>query len=164
MANEVENYPVEIVELPARSSLIDITTEISTGVYRSDKMKVGVNAGVEVIAYKTGVNTQATGIIALDWNCSEMSVIPAFLEIINTASGKALGNVQIKLQKDSGDGDIILPELLSNFQAFFRYRIPVYGLIPELLSDSDIINLEILAGSTGSTTCDFRLYGTAYDV
>lgn len=161
---QIAGYAVSGTELPADTTLFDKSVIISLGptVWQTQSHPYSQLKGI--IASKIGVDMSTTGVIALDRKCSAKSVVPYRLEIINTTSAAGLGDIEIRLQKNGGIGDILKGTTLTNFAADGNWNIFIMGALPQLLIDSDTINLEKLIASSGANVCDFLLYGGDRDV
>lgn len=161
---KISEYAVVGAELPADTTLFDKSVIISLGptVWQTQSQPYSQLKGI--IASKIGVDMSTTGVIALDWKCSAKSVVPHRLEIINTTSGEGMAVIQIRLQKNAGVGDVMPTYTLSGFAADGSWSILIMGALPQLLSDSNTINLEKLVASGAGVICDFLLYGGDRDV
>lgn len=167
MANDkISTYLIQLTQLPSDFDLMDVSVLISTDpdVWETRSVPYSLMKGTDIIAFKLGVDTAILGVVALDWNCSGKRVIPSRVEIINTAASKGLGNLTIQIQRNAEIGNVLPAELINAIVVDGSYILPIMGAIPEILSDSDTINLEIVIESDSPTTHDIIVYGTHQDV
>lgn len=162
-------YPIVGAELPADSTLIDVSVLISSGpdVFDTRSIPYEFLKGNNIIAFEDAVDMGigSTGnIISLDWNCSGKTVTPTHLKLKNTAGAKGGGSIQIQIGSTSGGSDILPLTTLTDYSLNGSYIILLMGSLPEMLSDSDTFFLKIVEGATAAHTDDIELYGNHKDV
>lgn len=107
----------------------------------------------------------ATGKFDFIWNSTtiDKETLADVLWIKNVVSSKSLDDLEIQVNKKLvGSGDIVPFIRLIGFSAGAWYKIPIGGLIPSLLSDSDDYELEIISDA-GIAFCDFFITGFEQD-
>lgn len=155
-------YPIEIIELPNGDSLIDISTLVSPGVYRSDKVKYQTIAGTDLIAYALAVDFGSTGATSLTFNCTSKIIIPKYVQIVNTANGKTISIPTIRIQTVGGiDGEIMPLQLLSSHTKLGASIVNLSGFVEAVDTDGGAdIEFEITDGIDSGTFSDVYIYGT----
>jgi len=159
----IEDYSIEQTELPLDDYLYDQSTEVSPAVYRSDKVKYGILKGINKLASGT-VDFNTAAVTGLTNNFSGKSVTPTMIRIKNTAFGKGLSGVAVRINKNAGVGDIMPLETMVSFGADQTYILYLMGALPEDLIDTDTFNFEIVDVAGNPNTCDVEIYGTHEDV
>ena len=156
MGNKISTYTNTVDKLAPDTGQFDVSDP--TGALESKRHLFQYFKGVNLLASAIGVDTSTAAVTAMTLNFSDKEVFPTHLIVINTATGKGLPNIEVRINKDSGTGDIMKTERLSGMVADGTYIFPISGYIPQLL-DSHVQNLEVVTASTAATTCDFFTLG-----
>lgn len=163
MSEKISLYVNSIVKLPHNQSVVDVSQFLDPG-FQTAKMEIGV-LGLTMLLASGSIDTGSTGTTTLTWNCSGKSVTPTLLVIQNTAGGKAMGLIRIKIQKVGNDGDIMKTETLGGLFLDSTVVIPISGGLPEdTLVDSEDWEIEVENPSAGGSTQLMKIYGLNEDV
>lgn len=156
------DYLTEIIILPNGDSFVDVSTLVSPGVHRSDKMRHQEIAGNDLLAYALGVDFSAHGATSLTFNCTSKILIPKYIQIINISSGKGLSRPDIRIQTVGGvDGEIMPLQTFQSHNKSSPAIINLSGFIESVDTDGGAdIEIEIVSGATGSSSSDVFIYGT----
>lgn len=166
MANEVENYAQEIIEIPSDTALLDVTFNDGGG-FDSYKMLFkhakGISIVAELLAQDMG-STTTGNIYSLIWNCSAKVANSVIIEVHCTTAGKAPGTLNVQIGSSSGGDDIMLAETLEGIFADSSWFFHVNGVTPNMLSDSDTFFFKINVPATNEFTGDIFIHARHKDV
>ncbi len=142
----ISEYTVSVIRLLNDNDLIDVSVRISVGpdVFRSDKSRYEEVKSSDDLLYFLDVASPSVGITAMDLNFLGKKVLPSKISFF-FEGGQTGQPMQVKVQKGSGDGDIvplIFPVNITSLGGTYVYHIGGAGL---QLLESDIVNFEIIS-------------------
>ncbi len=156
MAGKITDY-TPVTELLSDTDLLDVTVDVG-GTPTTKSVPYSLIKGVDEVAFANTVDCGAIATTAMTWRCSGKEVGAMFLSIRVVSAAKGIALIKLRVNKNSNVGDVIQLEQLNDFADGNYYFLPIMGLQPALLSDSDTYNLEITVPSTGTVTCDFKIH------
>lgn len=155
---KTSEYVNETVELLGDNDLVDVSTEISPGVYRTDKIKSKYLKGVQLLGSAT---VTGNGVFAATWNCSGKRVTPTMI-VIKYEAGATSGNNTLQINKNAISQDIMSSEVITTLSDE-HYVFALGGRMPKILSDTDTMNVEQTVAAASSPDYTVEIHGTHED-
>jgi hypothetical protein len=157
-------YTASSLKTQKDTDLIDVSEDDGLGGFDTRKQIAGnfKNVMAESIAFDCSTGQEGT--TSMLWNCAGKTTIPYRVLIIITASGKSMDGTVIQIGSTSGASDILAPFTFVNAFLDATYVLPLSGIKPPMLSDSDTYFLTLVTGGGTAVSCDILLEAYQRDV
>lgn len=166
--SKISNYPASPLKTQKDTDLVDISEYDGVSDWDTVSQLSGNMKNVMAQHLDLDVTTGMEATYAMDWNCSgKLTAAYRVIVIITDAPlhVPSLEDVIIKIGSTSGGSDILYDFQFQGASKNERILIiPLSGVKPEMLSDSNTYYLTLVFGSGGTGTCDVLLEAYQRDV